>query len=347
MHHRIDISKRVWESFSWGDTPVAALSLSGTSLSITPLEGGLSGSRVWKIGSPHASYCLKSMPPDFPVNLLRRIHAAGNARRALGMQTLAAYLPTRQGESYLEADGHLWELQSWLEGSPPSQPLTADAKRQIVQAVAGFHQVVRETPYASTARGPSPGITARARLAERWQQRPPEQTKALIMAFGKPQQRPIFHKFVDSFQQYAIPLCQRLAELATVPFPLSDCLGDPRPENFLFREGQLTGQIDLSSLRLDNWALDLARLGSELAEDGRPDWDVVFDTAGKVAMLSPDERRLAWGLDLANILLTGLNWIEWLVVEKRRFASPDQVANRLAHLERRLAFVAEHPAWKA
>ena len=347
MHHGIDIPKRVWESFSWGDIPVAALSRSSTSLSVTPLEGGLSGSRVWKICSPHASYCLKSMPPDFPVNLLRRIHAAGNTRRALGMQTLAAYLPTRQGESYLEAAGHLWELQSWQEGASPSHPLATDVKRQVVQAVARFHHIVHGTPYAPTERGPSPGITFRTKLIERWQQRPPEQLKASVSAFGKPQQRPILYRFVDSFQQYVIPLRQRLAELATVSFPLSDCLGDPRPENFLFREGQLTGQIDLSSLRLDNWALDLARLGSELAEDGRPDWDMIFDTAGKVAMLSPDERRLAWGLDLANILLTGLNWLEWLVVEKRRFASPEQVANRLAHLERRLAFVADHPAWKA
>lgn len=311
--------------------------------SLVGLEGGLSGSDVWKVESTQATYCLKVMPPDFSVNRLLAAHKAANRRRRLGMTTLAGYLPTASGQTYVEADGRLWELQTWMPGTPPRVPYLAPQKKAMFQAIAQFH-TLHEVPPRETAS--SPGIRTRIKLCDQWRTRHSNGEFAKLRCYGHPQWKSAIEQFLDSFVTYHTRLGPLLMSLEQEPYLLEDCIADPRPDNFRFDDDQLTGLFDLGSMRWDNIALDVSRLASEVSSDGQVDWDFAFQEVSTLRPLTPSEERLAMVLDVANVLLTGLNWVQWLVVDGISFANCNHVSARLCHLTARLAKMDKHAAWK-
>jgi len=306
-------------------------------------EGGLSGSEAWKVEVIHASYCLKLMPPDFSVNRLLSVHHAANHRRRRGMTCLAGFSPGTDGQTYVAADGRLWELQTWVDGQPPRVPCLAPQKKAMFHAIAEFH-ACHETPARETA--VSPGLLARIERCAYWKARHLRGDWPSLHGFGHPQWKLPLQQFLDSFVRYHTWLEPLLLSLRHEAFLLEDCIADPRPENFRFAGDRLSGLFDLGSLRWDNIALDVARLASEVSVDGQIDWDFAFQETGSIRPLTPSEERLAIALDAANVLLTGLNWVQWLVEERVRFASELQVNARLAHLVARLAQIEKHAAWQ-
>ncbi|MBA2114025.1 phosphotransferase enzyme family protein [Bremerella alba] len=311
--------------------------------SIIAWEGGLSGSEVWKVQTDQASYCLKLMPPEFSVNRLLAAHQAAHHRRRLGMTTLAGYLPASTGQTYVEANNRLWELQTWMDGLSPSVPYSAPHRKAMFHAIAEFH-TYRETPPRETAI--SPGITTRSQLCQKWSLRHTQNQFPSLRSFGHPHWKPAIKQFLDSFVLYHTRLQTLLKSQKQERYELEDCIADPRPENFRFHEDQLTGLFDLGSMRWDNIALDVSRLASEVSSDGKVDWDFAFHAVSTLRPLTPSEERLAMIFDAANVLLTGLNWVQWLVIDERRFANCNHVSSRLSHLTARLAKIDQHTVWQ-
>lgn len=311
--------------------------------SIVPCEGGLSGSEAWKVEGATASYCLKLMPPDFSVNRLLAAHHAANHRRQLGMTTLAGYVPSTSGQTYVESDGRLWELQTWVEGSPPIVPYSPLQKKAMFQAIAEFHERHETPPRQNDV---SPGIQSRIQLCERWRIRHLRDQLPSLHHFGHPQWKPALAQFLDSFVHYHTRLGLLLLSQEHETYLLEDCIADPRPDNFRFAGDQLTGLFDLGSMRWDNIALDLSRLASEVSPDGEVDWNFAFQAVKPLRPLTPSEERLAEVFDVANVLLTGLNWVQWLAIDGISFANCNHVSARLMHLTDRLEKIEKHPAWK-
>ncbi|QDU76283.1 Phosphotransferase enzyme family protein [Bremerella volcania] len=310
---------------------------------IVACEGGLSGSEVWKVETAQACYCLKLMPPDFSVNRLLAAHHAANDRRRRGMTYLAGYLPAASGQTYVQTDDRLWELQTWINGSPPTLPYTFPQKKAMFHAVAEFHDK-HETPPKET--DVSPGIQTRIQLCEAWRLKHVRGHFPSLHSFGQPQWKWALEQFLDSLVHYHPRLGPLLLSLEDETYLLEDCIADPRPENFRFQGDQLTGLFDLGSMRWDNIALDVSRMASEVSLDGEVDWEFAFQAVDSIRPLTPSEERLAIVLDAANVLLTGLNWVQWLVIDEIRFANCDHVSSRLSHLTDRLAKIEKHAAWK-
>lgn len=306
-------------------------------------EGGLSGAKAWKVETDQNSFCLKLMPPDFSVNRLLAIHHAAGERRQKGMSYLAGYLPAASGESYVQLDGGLWELQTWMDGQPPSAPYSTSQKKAMFRAIGEFH-ALHETPPAETA--VSPGIARRIELCEKWRLKYEKHLLPSLHHFGHPQWKSMLEPFLDSFVHYHARLGPLLLSCEHEMYVLDDCIADPRPENFRFFADQLTGLFDLGSMRWDNIALDVSRLASEVSDDGEVDWNFAFQAVNTTRQLTPSEERLAKVFDAANVLLTGLNWVQWLVEEGISFANCDHVSTRLSHLLARLDKIEKHPAWQ-
>ncbi|MHC2070920.1 phosphotransferase [Bremerella sp. T1] len=305
-------------------------------------EGGLSGSEAWKVVGSSACFCLKRMPAQFSVKRIEAIHAAANSRRKLGMTLLAGFLSTADDTTWFEHADHLWELQTWMPGEPPFWPYPGPQKQAMFHAIGQFH-ALHTTPLKTS--GLSPGIGTRKRLLEDWPSDRISEAQARISRFGHPQWEPMLSQFLDSFATYKTCLAETLTLVDRDSFELSDRIADPRPENFRFQGEKLTGLFDLGSMRWDNVALDVARLASEVAEEGQIDWPFAFEAMQKHRPLSPPEERLAIILDAANVLLTGLNWIQWLVVDGISFRNCDHVSARLAHIATRLTKIGQHAAW--
>ncbi|MEW4561606.1 phosphotransferase [Bremerella sp. JC770] len=305
-------------------------------------EGGLSGAHTWRVDTDQNRFCLKLMPPDVSVNRLQAAHHAADQRRQKGMHYLAGYQATAAGQTYVESDGRLWELQTWMDGQPPTAPFTYPHQRGMFQAIAEFH-ALHESPPRETA--PSPGIRTRLNLLDKWRDAYAQGPFPSLNGCGHPQWNSTLAQFLDSFVRYHARLGPLLSSLAHETYLLEDCIADPRPDNFRFAGYQLTGLFDLGSMRWDNIALDVARLASEVSEDGEVDWDTAMTEVNKLRPLTPSEERLAMVLDAANVLLTGLNWVQWLVVDGITFANCDHVSYRLAHISARLEKIDRHPAW--
>lgn len=310
--------------------------------SIVACEGGLSGSEVWKVEVALASYCLKLMPADFSVNRLLAAHHAAHQRREHGMTYLADYLPASTGQTYVQADGRLWELQTWMDGSPPVVPYSVPQKQAMFEAIAEFHAKHESPPRETEV---SPGIKTRIELCEKWRLKHVRDQFPSLHSFGHPQWKPALEEFLDSFVHYHARLGSLLLSLEHETYLLEDCIADPRPENFRFDGDYLTGLFDLGSMRWDNIALDLSRLASEVSHDGEVDWNFAFQAVQLIRPLTPSEERLAIVFDAANVLLTGLNWVQWLVIDGSSFANCDHVSARLSHLTARLEKIEKHPAW--
>jgi len=305
-------------------------------------EGGLSGAHTWRVDTDQSQFCLKLMPPDFSVNRLLAAHHAAHQRRRKGMHYLAGYQATTAGQTYVESDGRLWELQTWMDGQPPTAPFTYPHQRGMFQAIAEFH-TMHESPPRET--GPSPGIRTRLNLLEKWQFAYSQAQFPSLQSFGHPQWNSALTQCLDSFVRYHTRLGPLLSSLEQETYPLEDCIADPRPDNFRFIGDQLTGLFDLGSMRWDNIALDVSRLASEVSENGEIDLDFAIAEVRNLRPLTPSEERLAVVLDAANVLLTGLNWVQWLVVDGITFANCNHVSYRLAHITTRLEKIDRHPAW--
>ncbi len=77
-----------------------------------------------------------------------------------------------------------------------------------------------------------------------------------------------------------------------------------------------------------------------LARAGKPGWRLTSVAYGR---LSLDERRLVTAFDTSGVLLGGLEWIEWIYVDRRVFPDRAVIEGRLdASIARLAHLVAWH-----
>lgn len=256
---------------------------------------------------------------------------------------LAGFFAARDGSAYLSLYGEKWELQTWMPGTPPAQPANARQKQAMFGAIGEFHRLAESHKPRC---GPSPGLKRRLEIIGQWRATTLQQRRIQCQWHGNPQWIGVLLELLDSFERHRPRLHDLLSRLSDEPYRLDDCIGDPRPDNFHFVQDRLSGLFDLGSMRVDNIALDVARLAGELDLAYEAQWRDALDWVGQMFPMTPSEEQLAIVLDFANTVLTGLNWVQWLGVEGYRFEDCDQVSLRLEHLQRRSRKIGAHLAWK-
>jgi homoserine kinase type II len=123
---------------------------------------------------------------------------------------------------------------------------------------------------------------------------------------------------------------------ATVP--LQVCLRDVWSAHVLFTGNRVTGLIDFDALKVDSVATDIARLLGSYASDNTELWSEGVLAYHQVRPLSVAEREAIAVYDLSAVLLTGLQWLEWILLEGRDFEAShvlprlDATIGRLEHL---------------
>jgi Ser/Thr protein kinase RdoA (MazF antagonist) len=104
----------------------------------------------------------------------------------------------------------------------------------------------------------------------------------------------------------------------------------------LFVGDEVTGIVDLGAMRVETVAADVARLVGSLCGADRQAWRAAIDAYEAVRRLTDNERRLIPVLDVSQILLAGINWIEWVYTERRYFPDPAAVEKRITDIHERL-----------
>ena len=118
--------------------------------------------------------------------------------------------------------------------------------------------------------------------------------------------------------------------------PLQICHGDLWQDHVLFRGAQVIGLVDFGAMRVDTRASDIARLLGSCVPDDAPSWHAALEAYEQREPLTAAERELIVVLDRSAVLLSGLNWLKWLLLERRQFGDQSRVRQRLAAIIHRI-----------
>jgi homoserine kinase type II len=122
--------------------------------------------------------------------------------------------------------------------------------------------------------------------------------------------------------------------------PIQPCIRDIHREHVLFQDECVSGLIDFGAMRCDSCAGDIARLLGSLAGDDRALWTVGLDAYQHVRPLAEAECRLVNVFDASGVLLSGINWLEWVFIDGRAFENRSAVISRFEEIAARLTVLA-------
>lgn len=301
-------------------------------------HNGLSGAEIFRVAHPVTAdwFCLRRWPNAMQdERQLRAIHATLNAAVRDGLDVVPAPLPTMQGATIVREDDVYWELAPWMPGTADyhTNPSTARFENALT-TLARFHTAVCKP---TQRQGQVPGILDRLQITEYWL------GQDLAVLRGKIESEPScpyqdqFQRILDAFAAHGEGLRCRLIDASQWSLPLQACIRDVRAEHVLFEGHRVSGLVDFGAMRNDHIGLDLARLLGSLAGDSDESWlngVAYYEQGGR--KFGKLETQLVGLIDVSNVLLSGLNWVRWLVLEHRGFHSASAVATRIGEIARRV-----------
>ena len=304
--------------------------------------GGFSGARFWRLDSPRGKCCLRRWPAEHPSReRLTFIHAVLDHVHARGFSTLPVPIRTSVGESFCSFNGNHWELTDWLPGAADYLANPKPAKLEAaISALARWHLAAADFPRADRGPGPSPGIASRLRHLN---QLPGVLAKLSIDAEIKASKEPDWSKLAALANRliaghFSIQPAVRakLESAASVRVTVQPCIRDIWSDHVLFEGNRVSGIVDFGALRIESVAGDVARLLGSLAGDDLLAWQQGLEVYHAIRPLSDDEAALVPVFDEITTLLSGFNWLEWIVIAQRQFENPPEVIGRLTMIVSRL-----------
>lgn len=311
--------------------------------------GGFSGAAFWRVTTDQGDLCLRRWPAAHPTpGQLRWIHSVLRHAAAKGIDFLPVPLTTPAGTSFVQHDGHLWELAPWMPGkadfhdNPSTETLSA-----VMQALASFHEAVVDFPHdlPAVAPSPSPGLAQRLEMLcklrggelERIRRAIPSvHGSSLADASGCDRLDDTALRLLGLFETAQDRVHDDLAATASVPLPLQVCLRDIWHDHVLFTRSRVTGIVDFGAMRVESVCGDIARLLGSLVEDDAKGWKQGLAAYESVQPLTDVECRMVRAFDRSSTLLSGMNWLRWIYLDDRRFEDMATVTGRLAKICRRL-----------
>ncbi len=226
----------------------------------------------------------------------------------------------------------LWELSSWVPGSPN----TSFTDAQIASAFASTARFHKAAAQVNLAFGLSPNLSHRqSQLAKLVRPASPTldqaSDKLKTASIEGALQGPLA-TIVELLQRvpqaHIASLQARLNEFATEDLPLHPVVRDLRAEHLLFTGDQLTGLVDFDAMQMDSVAYDLSRLTSSMRLN-EPQLHLALSTYHAERPIQAAEAKLVQLLTAVSRLLAPLSWVNWLVLEQRSFGNPAAVERRL------------------
>ena len=304
---------------------------------------GFSGAEFWRITVGDAVYCLRRWPREHPSEQrLRWIHAVLQHVRGRGIDYTPIPLPNRQRLSYVEKAGWFWEVTNWLRGEASFHASPTPQKLQnALGALAQWHVIAADfdsgTYFDSERCGPpapAPGMLTRHQRCTELCNGGIDRLSAAVERHTLDQHSggqaaTIAKQLIRQFRHRAPPAISILATACQLKVNRQPCIRDIWHDHVLFEQDRVTGIVDFGAMRPATVAGDVARLLGSLVYDDQDMWAIGIRAYDRVRTLTDDERQLIPAWDLANSLLSGLQWVEWLFVDGRRVANMTAVESRM------------------
>lgn len=295
---------------------------------------GLSSSQVWKVQLPNAALCLKAWPRTaITPQRLTDLHQL-QIELSETLCFVAKIEQTIEAATFLRTHDHIWELSSWLPGAPVnSSSVSLELGLTAIQAVAQMHSTSKSWQIQL---GSSPSVSQRIEMLQRYQVRLAELNLSVGRA-GEPI-RTLANQTLKHFHSSSMRVEAELKHLSA-PTELFWVLRDLHNEHVLFENGTVTGIVDFGAARVDEPLVDLVRLlGSFWPMDRKTRHEMMLAYLRLMDELDfkKDSGLLLFGkqpqhqqapleryklLDEASTLLSAMQWLQWLVVERQQFAT--------------------------
>ena len=300
--------------------------------------GGFSGAQFWRVEAPCGSLCLRRWPAEHPSpERLEFIQAVlwHVAREGFDLSPLPRETGSRSG--YVRHAGHLWELAPWMPGTADFRARPSPERlRAAMIALGWFHRAAASFPLPDLPESPSPGIGQRLDRLKKWLGGElVELTKCVEPGLWVEIENPVA-KILDLVPRFCERVLRRLSDSVGLGVSLQPCIRDIWHDHVLYEDDIVTGLIDFGSMRPDNVACDVARLLGSMAVDDRESWRVGLEAYQSVSPLSDNEIKLTGIFDKSTVLMSGLNWIDWIYRQRRVFESRRAIPARLDEIASRL-----------
>lgn len=314
---------------------------------------GFSGARLWRVIDDDRQYCLRRWPEGTNPERVKSINS-------VLAQTDLPFIPrpvvANSLESVFTHAHHEWTLQPWMPGQSITKlPPPYAVLRNAVQAVALFHQMTASNRFSNDSskdefaqqslalvKGQPPGLRFRVEQATSHLQHDLNGLGTANIPSRLAELNPRRERLIPLFLEVAPRIIDASRSALQWEVPLQPCIRDIHAGHVLFTGDQVTGLIDFDAMRLDSVATDLARMLGSYCSDDRELWDAGLAAYHEIRPLSNDERDLVVHYDRLAVLLTGLQWLDWMLLEGKQFELArvlpriDATLARLEHLKANL-----------
>lgn len=314
---------------------------------------GFSGARLWRVTDGERQYCLRRWPAGTSYARVLSIHAV--LERA-NLPFIPRPVAADSQQSAVSHADHVWTLQPWMPGRsvekcPPPRQLLCNA----LQALALFHRTTATFEFRAEWRreqrielpegiqkGPPHGLKSRIRLAASYLEDHLNAIRTAHIPGHLEELHPRRERLLPLFLEVAPRIIDESRDSLRGVVPVQACIRDIHAGHVLFTGDQVTGIIDFDAMRVDSVATDLARLLGSYCGDDFGLWDLGLTAYDGIRPLSQDERDLVVHYDRMAVLLTGLQWLQWILLEGKQFELAkvlpriDATLLRLEHLRNRL-----------
>ncbi|MGB7324316.1 MAG: phosphotransferase [Rubripirellula sp.] len=294
------------------------------------IQTGLSEAMIWKCQTPVGLACLRAWPPNhippnhFGLDRLSVIHQAMQqlSEAQVGF-TPRLYCTSRQ-ENVASDGRRFWELTTWLPGRADYLQQPSDTKLlSAMRALATVH-----TAWAIAAhRAISPTLQDRKQRLSDSLSSVSEVENVAHGIHGNDRLRWLARETCQALRRHGPNLSVELSQLessAIVHYALRDIWSD----HVLFTDETVTGIVDFGAVRIDEPTTDLVRLLSTMEPMDMKRQEIGLAAYEGFRGVVVDRRRFAI-LQRVAMLLSAMQWIEWLVVERRQFDAPiEQLLDR-------------------
>lgn len=292
--------------------------------------GGLSGAGIWRCNSSgDAVYCLRQWPTPHPsAERLGFIHTAMQFAREQGLAFVPG-LMRNENATFILAEGKFWEVTEWMRGAShylaePNQTKLWSA----IESLAALHRTLFFLEHHVAAG--SPAVAQRIELLERWLSKEQVDGGKYERSLRDANELALVQPTLAALQYHGPKLLVELRRIQVAEVMLQPVLRDIWSDHVLYVEDQVTGIIDYGAMKVDEPATDLARLlgslepfDAVLREKAVARYNELLAPTGApipaATAPSVDWQRVNM-LDRSGSLLTALQWLQWLVVERRKFS---------------------------
>lgn len=306
--------------------------------------GGFSGAQFWRLQTPRGALCLRAWPAEHPDReRLEFIHGVLKHVAAQGVVTLPVPLETTAGATFIEHADRRWQLEPWLPGEANFADRPTDERLlAAMRTLAHFHLATENYPAQQTTTGPSPGIAARIAKIHFWTDQRITLLLQRIQSAQRPELAPVLacvRDIVPPYRAAAASVLRGLQALESRDVALQPCLRDIHDGHVLFEGDEVSGLIDFGSMSIDNATCDVARLLGSLVGDDVGRRQDALTAYEEVRPLTMNDRVMIRVWDRSTTLLSGMNWLEWIFLDRRSFADYHVIGERLEKISGRLRYL--------